>query len=338
MPTSWDSLFKQIFLRFFEKLDLTAKTQQEVSHQALMIDTVVLCQSAEDIKKLQETAFYFFREHNLLEFKSSSDRLTIPGYHRIQARARLYLSETKNLTLDKMMLCIISSGDPQNVRSNIPGISFENVEEGHYLAIEEPIKTHLYVISDLPIVPKYYLLLLFSKGKKREQYLRVLAERNELEYLRLAMFLYPEEVKEVYQMSRRDYPTLEENIRFIISEVGTQTVLQAINIEEIARNTDQKTLFSALVKLMGGEQISENLPELLAEMGSQAPQRIVQNIDQKALFSELVEQMGNQAPQQIAQNIDKEALLKALVEQMGIKKSQQLLQKWSQENGRDNEK
>ena len=285
MATSWDSLFKQIFLRYFQRLALAIKTQQEVSHQALMIDTVVLCQSAEDIKKLQETAFYFFREHNLLEFKSSSDRLTIPGYHRIQARARLYLSETKNLTLDKMTLCIISSGDPRNVRFNIPGISFEKVEEGHYLAIEEVIETHLYVISDLPIVPKYYLLLLFSKGKKRKQFLRVLAERNELGYLHLAMLLYPEEVKEVYQMSRKDYPTLEENIRFIISEVGAETVLEAMGSEEVLQKTAPEALFSVLVK----------------QMGSQAPRQAVQNIDEKALFSELVERIGIKQIQQLLQ-------------------------------------
>ena len=76
MPTSWDSLFKQIFLQYFAKLAFAVKTQQEVSHQALMIDTVVLCQTTEDIKKLQGTAFNFFREHNLLEFKSSSDSIS----------------------------------------------------------------------------------------------------------------------------------------------------------------------------------------------------------------------------------------------------------------------
>ena len=276
MPTSWDSLFKKIFLRLFLQLALVVKTQQEVSHQALMIDAVVICQSEADVRKLQKTAFYFFQEHNLLEFKSSEDRLTIPGYHRIQSRARLYLSETEKLTIDRMSLCIISSADPRNVRDNIPRISFTRVEQGYYLATGEPIETHLYVISHLPIEPKYYPMLLFSKGKKRKQFLKVLAEKNELEYLHLAMLLYPEEVKEVYQMSGKDYPTLEENIRFIISDVGAQTVLREMtageleeSLHQIVGKINQKALLKALVEQAGRENMQQLLQKVFSEDDAQ---------------------------------------------------------------------
>ena len=269
MPTSWDSLFKKVFLRFFLQLALSVKTQQEVSHQALMIDAVVICQSKADMRKLQKTAFYFFREHNLLEFKSSGDRLTIPGYHRIQSRARLYLSEAEKLMLDRMTLCIISSADPRNVRHNIPGVPFSKVEQGHYLAASELIETHLYCISQLPIETKYYTMLLFSKGKKRKQFLKTLVKKNELEYLHLAMLLYPEEVKEVYQMSGKDYPTLEENIRFIISDVGVQTILQEMttgeleeSLEQIIGKINQKALLKALVEQAGRENIQQLLQTL----------------------------------------------------------------------------
>ena len=114
-------------------------------------------------------------------------------------------------------------------------------------------------------------------------------------------------------MSRKDYPTLEENIRFIISDIGAQVVLQAMSIEEIIQSSDPKALFVAFVEKVGAEKIYDYLSESLYEM-------------------------RKQALRQVLQNFDKEALFRALVKQIGIKRSQQLLREWSQENGGDNEK
>jgi len=74
------------------------------------------------------------------------------------------------------------------------------------------------------------------------------------------------------QMSGKDYPTLEENIRFIISDVGVQTILRettAGELEEslgqIVGKIDQKALLKALVEQAGRENIQQLLQSLLAE-------------------------------------------------------------------------
>lgn len=259
MPTSWDALFKEIFTRFFRQMNLQTKTQQEVSRQALTIDTIVFCQDESDLQKLQATAFYFFQFHNLMEFKSSADRLTIPDYHRILARARLYLSENPKLSLDDITLCIISSGKPRVVMSQIPQITFTRVEKGYYVA-SELIPTRLYVLSELPLEKKYYPLLLFSSGKKRREFLREIAEKNELEYIRFAALLYLNDVQEVYTMSRKDYPTIEENIQTMIEWFGAQTVLKHLTVEEIVQNLDveqRKQLIQKLAQQNDGKDGKE---------------------------------------------------------------------------------
>ena len=255
MPTLWDALFKEIFTHFFRQMNLQTKTQQEVSRQPLTIDAIVFCQDESDMQKLQATAFFFFRFHNMLEFKSSVDRLTIPGYHRILARARLYLSENPKLSLDDITLCIISSGKPRVVMSRIPQITFKRVEKGHYVA-DELIPTHIYVLSELPVEERYYPLLLFSSGKKRREFLREIAEKNKLEYIRFAILLYPGEVEEVYTMRRKDYPTIEENVQALIRMYGAQTFLKYLTPEEIIQNLNveqRKQLIQQLAQQNDGK-------------------------------------------------------------------------------------
>ncbi|MFQ6041336.1 MAG: hypothetical protein ACE5PV_10810 [Candidatus Poribacteria bacterium] len=256
MPTSWDALFKEIFTHFFRQMNLQTKTQQEVSRQPLTIDTIVFCQDKSDMQKLQATAFHFFRFHNLLEFKSSMDRLTISDYHRVLARARLYLSEnTKKLSLDDIILCVISSSKPRSVMSQIPQITFTRVEKGHYVP-DELIPTHIYVLSELPVEERYYPLLLFSSGKKRREFLREIAEKNKLEYIRFAALLYPKDIREVYTMRHKEYPTIEENIQTLIEWFGARTFLKHLTPEEIIQNLDvdqRKQLIQKLAQQNDGK-------------------------------------------------------------------------------------
>jgi len=266
MPTSWDALFKEIFTHFFRQMDLQTKTQQEVSRKPLTIDTIVFCKDESDFQNLRTTAFPFFRFHNLLEFKSPVDRLTIPGYHRILGRARLYLSENPKLSLDDITLCIISSSKPRSVMSKIPQITFTQIGKGYYVA-SELISTHVYVLSELPVENKYYPLLLFSSGKKRHDFLREIADKNELAYIHLAILLYPDDVEEVYTMRRKEYPTIEENVQSLIRMYGTQLFLKHFTPEEIIQNLDKEALLQIMIRQMGVEQFEQLTQKLVQQNG-----------------------------------------------------------------------
>jgi len=94
---------------------------------------------------------------------------------------------------------------------------------------------------------------------------------------------------EVYQMSGKDYPTLEENIRVIISDVGVQTILREMtpgeleeSLDQIVGKIDENALFSALIAQMGAEKISDSLPELLKalveQVGTEKIQQLLQEL------------------------------------------------------------
>ncbi|MFQ6041797.1 MAG: hypothetical protein ACE5PV_13145 [Candidatus Poribacteria bacterium] len=117
----------------------------------------------------------------------------------------------------------------------------------------------------MPIEEQNYPILLFSKGRKRKQFLKDLARKATLpetrkvavEYLRLAYQLYPQDVMEVFSMSK-DFPTLEENIQVIIKDLGAERILAAMQPQEIAQAIPVKQkeiLLRVLIEQLGAEKV-----------------------------------------------------------------------------------
>ena len=99
MPrTPWDRSFKQFFGRFFSSLGITPLTEYPVAQEALTIDVVVRLGKG-DLEKLSAvTPFYFFLVHNLIEFKSPRDPLTLSEYRLIIGRVYVYLSQQQDIS------------------------------------------------------------------------------------------------------------------------------------------------------------------------------------------------------------------------------------------------
>ena len=103
----------------------------------------------------------------------------------------------------------------------------------------------------------YYPLLLFSSGKKRREFLREIAEKNELDYISFAALLYPRDIREVYTMRHKEYPTIEENIQTLIDWFGAQKVLKHLTPEEVVQNLDKEALLQAIIRQIGVEQLEQ---------------------------------------------------------------------------------
>jgi len=81
--------------RFFQKQQVTITTEVEVGRLPRTIDIAVVCSQEEARRLASVSPFTFFAQHNLLEFKSSSDCLTPSEYKRIVARSYLYMDEVR---------------------------------------------------------------------------------------------------------------------------------------------------------------------------------------------------------------------------------------------------
>lgn len=233
MPTPWDAVYKQVLTQFLSQHNVNVATEVEVGRLPRKIDVVAVC-STKDIQNLAEISpFTFFQQYNLMEFKSPGDPLTPDEYKRILARTYLYLCEVGVDDLSIVTVCAITSGKPTKVLMKVPSlVRFSPVGQGLYKS-DDKIPFYVLVVAELPIEERNYPLLLFSKGKQRKVFLQELVQKKAIEYIRFANELYPQDFKEVLIMSK-DFPTLEENIRFIQQELVPE-LIKGMSPGQIAR-------------------------------------------------------------------------------------------------------
>jgi hypothetical protein len=286
MPTPWDALYKQVLTRFFQKEKVTVNTEVEVGRLPRTIDLALVCSHEETQRLAFSSPFTFLAKHNLLEFKSPSDPLTSTEYKRIMARAYLYMAEVSLDDLSMLTVCAVTSGKPVKVLNKIPQlVKFSIVSDALYKSDNFPF--YVLVVAELAIEERNYPLLLFSKGRKRKEFLKELVRKGAIEYLRLAYQLYPDDVMEVFSMSK-DFPTLEENIRVIIKDLGADRILREMQPQEIAQTIDAQKW----------TQIAQSIPDE----------------QENALLRSLL--LRHNRPEEIAQAIpaeQEEALLRALL-------------------------
>ena len=260
MPTPWDAFYKQVLQEFFQKHKVAITTEVEVGRLPKTIDIAVICSQEEAQRLALASPFTFFTKHNLLEFKSSSDPLTSTEYKRIMARAYLYMAEMGLDDLSLLTVCAVTSGKPIKVLKKMPKlVKFSNLSDALYKSDKFPF--YVVVIAELPIEERNYPLLLFSKGKKRKAFLKELVRKGATEYLRLAYELYPQDVTEVFSMSK-DFPALEENIRFIIKDLGADRLLGEMHPEEIAQaipDEQKEALLRVLFQKLGVKKVESIL-------------------------------------------------------------------------------
>ncbi|MCS6860236.1 MAG: hypothetical protein NZT92_07950 [Abditibacteriales bacterium] len=171
--------------------------------------------------------FECFSRHNLLEFKSPNDPLTVKDFHRILGRAYLYASEQAMEDPREMVVCILCPRKPVKLLTRSPQIAtFERVQAGVYRC-HHPLNVYVVVTAELPREPKNYPLLLFTSGQQQRKFLEELVRQRQIELLRIAPRLFTEAVEEVMPMGKgnRNWPTLEDNLKYTIERLGTEKVI-----------------------------------------------------------------------------------------------------------------
>jgi len=290
MPrTHWDRGFKYFFGNFFNRLGITPLTEYPVAQEALTVDVVVRLGEGDLEKLCAVTPFDFFCVHNLIEFKSPRDPLNLSEYRLITGRVYVYLSQQKDISRHQISSCVITSTKPVKVLTKLKDeVIFTEIADGHYVS-DDKIPMHVLVTTELPLAEKNYPLLLFSTGKKREQFLRKLAEEGRIEYLRFAYELYPQDVRRFLAMSRpfRDFPPLEENIRFFIKDFGAEKILSEMTVEEIKGFGAERILSEITIEEL--QELEENdrkrllkmLIEIEAEKSENTPQNTSEGQQEK---------------------------------------------------------
>ena len=207
------------------------QTEVEVARLPLRVDVIIRIATQAALRTIQSlTPFWFFLIHNILEFKGPGDALTIRGYNRILARARLYLSKP-GVSESELTLTMICAQTPRKVLSH-PKIGFEQMREGYYFSDHRGLNVYLIVINELPIVPVNYSLLLFASSKvKRREIIEEIMITESVKHIAYSYQIDPELTKEISEMADK----YTRNLEYIAETMG-QDLLPFISIEDRLRD------------------------------------------------------------------------------------------------------
>lgn len=173
---------------------LITETEHQLSKEALRID-VLLIKKDKDLK-IEKNIAKIFREHNIVEYKSPTDYLSIGDYNKIKGYAYLY-SAFENVDLDQITLTFVVPEITPSLRTYLvegKGFAISTADEGiSYIAdnsfgvqiIEQKklsVDKNLFfaTLTNMPIVQDWATLLekLASHGKslKNNPLLEVLSQ------------------------------------------------------------------------------------------------------------------------------------------------------------------
>ncbi len=167
------------------KIKLTFLQEQELGNEPVRLDMLIIKHKTDEV--LEDDIGRFFKEYNIIEYKSPSDRLTVDEFYKAQGYALLYKGlnrkvdeiPIKNLTVSifrhsypgKMFKTLMQNG--LHVAEKYPGV--------YYVTGASSVQTQVVVMSRLK-ADIYQPFKLLAKGFNRkdvEDFLTKTREEND---------------------------------------------------------------------------------------------------------------------------------------------------------------
>lgn len=169
-------LFKKVMKDKFTELGVEVQTNVEVDMPNTVDDVLVELDSESNLEEDDvesklvcvdaklATVFAHAGPHNLIEYKSENDPLTIFEVYRVTGLAYLYLAEKDVQTRD-LKITIVCARAPREMFDNPrTGIEFKSLGGGYYHNAHYPT-IHIVAINELEVTSKNYPLLMGARSK-----------------------------------------------------------------------------------------------------------------------------------------------------------------------------
>ena len=166
-------------LEFFNYRDsLAFKDEHQLSKEALIIDMVVI--KKEPGVKIKKNIGRIFRGHNIVEFKSEKDSLTVSGYNKALGYAHLYSSFTPADILD-MTVTFVVTIHPRDLLAYLANnreldVNYDGV--GIYLVGGEALPVQIIEAKKLPRAENPFITMLHSSMDAKEANEAIVALRE----------------------------------------------------------------------------------------------------------------------------------------------------------------
>lgn len=129
-------------------------SEYELYKKSLRIDTVVIKES--DDKPVQKNIGRIFRKHNLIEYKSPEDYLSIDDFYKVYGYACLYQSNTEKvheISMEDITITFVCSHYPRKMLKMLKEErDIEVVQKGNgiYWLVNDPVSMQIIVVTQLP--------------------------------------------------------------------------------------------------------------------------------------------------------------------------------------------
>ena len=207
---------------------LVIETEHELSRKPLKMDLLIV-KKKEDVD-IENEIGYIFRGHNIIEYKSPADELSIDQYSKVMAYAFLYkaLGKTVNeVPVEEITVSIFRHSFPRKLFKSLQdsGCSVEKASDGVYYVKGPlaPFPTQTIVMKDLP-PEKYTVLRILAPGADPEDIRRFVLQSSgsqESGYRRNVDAVYQVSVsanREVYENLRKEDQAVCDALRDLMKE------------------------------------------------------------------------------------------------------------------------
>ena len=137
-----------------ESAHLSFCSEHELYKKSLRVDTIVIKDS--DDTPVQKNIGKIFRKHNLIEYKSPDDHLSIDDFYKVYGYACLYQSNTESIheiSMEDITITFVCSHFPRKMLKLLKkerNIQAVKKERGIYVLINDPIPMQIIVNTQLP--------------------------------------------------------------------------------------------------------------------------------------------------------------------------------------------
>ena len=136
-----------------ESHKLMFENEHHLSKKPMQIDVLIIKKCTED--KIHKNLGRIFRKHNIIEYKSPDDYVSIDDFYKVCAYAFFYKSESKEIDAIKvyeLTITFVSMGFPEKLEEHLKeilGLGLEKRGEGIYYITTGIIPMQIIVSSEL---------------------------------------------------------------------------------------------------------------------------------------------------------------------------------------------
>jgi hypothetical protein len=147
--TSWHPAFVQAIQQELEDyLDvLTFESEHQLTTEPLRIDVLIVKKKRNVV--IKKNIAQIFRSHNVVEYKSPEDRVTVEDYHKTQCYGRLYAA-LNNVDIGEMSVTVVATRHPRKLLAFLKSrYTVHNVQPGIYFVEGDTCPTQVIVSAEL---------------------------------------------------------------------------------------------------------------------------------------------------------------------------------------------